>query len=198
MSDERLRRSDEPSGRSDRTSTRRRYLRRTAAALSLAASATLAGCPQPGQTVFDTLGEDDGGSGDGGEPEDPPPVTREPDYQNWFGDVGNYQTGTAVYKASRETVTVTVGASGNGGDLAFAEPAIAVGLDTTVEWEWSGEGGPHNVVHVDGAFDSGPPETNRSSPFRHRFTETGTYRYRCETHADSGMKGAVTVYDPDA
>lgn len=177
-------------------STRRRYLRRAAAVLGVAGSCALAGCPSPNQTVFDDVGDGDDNS-DGGGVENPPPITREPDYEDWFDDVDNYTSGTVVYRADRESVPVSVGAAGNGGDRAFQRAAIAVSLGTTVAWEWTGDGAAHNVVSVDDAFDSGSPVAERSEPFRHQFTETGTFRYLCERHEAAGMKGAVTVYDPD-
>src|SRR6056297_1390085 len=47
-------------------------------------------------------------------------------------------------------VTVEVGASGNGGNVAFSPAGIWIDPGTTVIWEWTGEGGDHNVVTVDG------------------------------------------------
>lgn len=199
MTDSRSPSADEPSSRRP---GRRSYLRGFAAA-AVASTVSLAGCLEPGETVWDHLG-DDGSAGNDGRapggpplPDEPPPVSEEPSYGDWFADVDNYQ-GTVVYRVDQTPATVTVGAAGNGGTLAFAPPAIAVAAGTTVEWEWASDAGAHNVVATEGAFDSGPPEDGRDAPFRRTFAEPGTHRYRCERHADDGMKGAVTVYDPDA
>src|SRR6056297_3827803 len=49
-----------------------------------------------------------------------------------------------------DEVTVEVGASGNGGDVAFSPAGIWIGPGTTVIWEWTGNGGVNNVVATDG------------------------------------------------
>ncbi|MFB6269895.1 MAG: halocyanin domain-containing protein [Halobacterium sp.] len=132
-----------------------------------------------------------GGSGDGGATTpDVDTVANEPDYSGWFEDVENYD-GTYDY-TGRDEVTVAVGASGNGGNFAFAPAAIAVSTGTTVVWDWTGQAGPHNVVHRDGAFAS-ERKSGDDAQFTHEFTETGTYRYVCEPHVSFGMKGAVVV-----
>jgi halocyanin-like protein len=50
----------------------------------------------------------------------------------------------------QDEVTVEVGASGNGGSVAFAPAGIWIDPGTTVIWEWTGDGGNHNVVTADG------------------------------------------------
>jgi len=171
---------------------RRRHVVRAAPAVAV--SGVLAGCPSPGQTILDGLPDGDGGNGGSGEDDSEPVLTAEPEYGGWFADVDNYNSGTAVYKRDTESATVTVGAPGNGGRFAFDHPAVAVSPETTVRWVWSGEGGEHNVVAVDGVFDSGAPTDESGNVFAHRFDDAGTYRYYCEPHEDVGMKGAVTVY----
>lgn len=85
-----------------------------------------------------------------------------------------------------------VGASGNGGNFAFAPPTIRVASGTTVTWEWTSEGGGH-VVAEDGAFDSGEVQSGSGITFEHIFEGTGTFLYQCEPHGSLGMKGAVVI-----
>lgn len=90
-----------------------------------------------------------------------------------------------------EEVSVTVG-SGNG--LAYAPVAIRVDPGTTVVWEWSGDGGSHNVVHAgsDELFES--DLVNREGhTFEYTFDDPGTYNYICTPHEASEMKGSVVV-----
>lgn len=93
-----------------------------------------------------------------------------------------------------DEVTVDVGAGENG--LRFAPPAIRISPGTTVAWEWTGEGGEHNVAEVDGAFAS--EQTDEAGhTFERTFEEPGEVRYVCDPHAAAGMRGAVVVAPPD-
>ncbi|MFC5277788.1 halocyanin domain-containing protein [Halorubrum rubrum] len=76
---------------------------------------------------------------------------------------------------------------------SFSPPALKVEPGTTVTWEWTDGDEAHNVVAVDGAFDSGSAESGAETTFGHAFEETGTYRYVSEPQADAGMKGVVVV-----
>ncbi|WP_157533135.1 halocyanin domain-containing protein, partial [Haloferax profundi] len=91
-----------------------------------------------------------------------------------------------------DAVTVDVGTEANGGAFGFGPAAIRISTGTTVTWEWTGEGGSHNVVDTDGAFES---ELAGSSghTFEHTFEEAGTYTYSCVPHETVGMKGVVVV-----
>ncbi len=117
-------------------------------------------------------------------------VDTEPDYDGWFDGVGNYE-GTVDWR-DREEVTVNVGAGSRG--MSFDPPAVAVTTGTTVVWKWTGDGGGHNVVAEDGAFES---ETTSSEghTFEQTFDGEATHRYVCEPHESTGMKGAVVVED---
>jgi halocyanin-like protein len=77
--------------------------------------------------------------------------------------------------------------------LAFRPPGIQVPPGTTVTWTWSPHPGEHNVVALDGTFDSGAPTAADDATFSHTFDEPGTYPYVCQSHRDAGMKGAVVV-----
>jgi halocyanin-like protein len=95
-----------------------------------------------------------------------------------------------------EAPTVQVGASGNGGNLAFAPAGIWVDPGTTVTWEWTGEGGDHNVVTTDGPA-SLESELQAEGTYEFEFTEdhAGITNYQCEPHASLGMLGGVAVGD---
>ncbi len=98
----------------------------------------------------------------------------------------------------QDEVTVEVGAAGNGGDLAFSPAGIWIDPGTTVIWEWTGAGGEHNVVTVDGPADLDSDLTAEAGfTYEHEFTEDdeGITDYVCEPHDALDMKGAVAVGD---
>ncbi|MFD1571061.1 halocyanin domain-containing protein [Halorubrum laminariae] len=116
-------------------------------------------------------------------------------YDGWLDNVPNYD-GTHDYTGQDE-VTVTVGA-GNG--LVFGPSAILIDPGTTVVWEWSGEGGAHNVVANDETFDSGETVNEAGHTFEHTFedvSEGDTFNYLCTPHEAAGMKGAVAIGSVD-
>ncbi|EMA00488.1 halocyanin domain-containing protein [Haloferax denitrificans] len=91
-------------------------------------------------------------------------------------------------------VTIEVGASGNGGNLAFAPAGIWIDTGTTVTWEWTGEGGGHNVVSSEGAsLDSGAAVSEAGSTYEYTFESGGITKYHCVPHEALGMLGAVAV-----
>lgn len=152
---------------------RREVLRATSA--SLVAGPAFAGCLNMGGT-------------------DEEFVADEPDYGGWFDDVENYD-GT-LDRLGEEEVQVLVGTGDDG--LQFDPPAILVDHLTTVIWEWTGEGGAHNVVHEPEADDEDPAfeselMSEEGATFEHTFNHEVAYRYYCAPHRDLGMKGAVTV-----
>jgi halocyanin-like protein len=114
----------------------------------------------------------------------------EPDYGGWFDDVDNYD-GT-VDETGSDRVTIRVGTQANGGGFGFGPAAVRVSPGTQVVWRWTGEGGSHNVVAEDGAYES---ELTAESGFTYSrtFDAEGVYKYYCEPHRTLGMKGAVVV-----
>lgn len=129
-----------------------------------------------------------GGDG-GGAPDGVPPTIHD-----YLSEVGNYD-GELADRTGESEVTVSVGAEGNGGNLAFAPVAFRIDAGTTVTWEWTGQGGLHNVVSVgdsDFEFDSGQTVIERE-PFSVTFEETGVGVYHCEPHSVSGMRGGFEV-----
>ena len=113
-------------------------------------------------------------------------------YDGWLDDVDNYD-GTHDYR-DEEAVTVTVGAGDNG--LLFDPAAILIDPGTTVTWEWTGEGGAHNVVATDETFDSGDTVDAEGETFEYTFddvSEGDTFNYVCVPHEAVEMKGAVAI-----
>ncbi|MGZ0746313.1 halocyanin domain-containing protein [Haloparvum sp. AD34] len=113
------------------------------------------------------------------------------DYGGWLDGVDGYE-GTVDYTGQDE-VTVTVGA---GDGLSFDPVAILVDPGTTVVWQWSGQGGQHNVVDQDGAFES-ELMGEEGHTFEHAFESEGTFKYFCNPHKAVGMKGVVAVGSTD-
>lgn len=153
---------------------RRRILRATG--VTLFSGTALAGC----------LSED--------EADDEQYLEDEPDYGDWFDDVENYD-GT-FDRRGQEEVKVMVGTGDDG--LQFDPPAILVDHLTTVVWEWTGEGGVHNVVHEPETDDEDTEFESEligedGETYEYTFNHEQVYRYYCEPHRDLGMKGAVTV-----
>lgn len=119
---------------------------------------------------------------------------REPaiDFAEWFADVDNFE---GVEDATgQSTVRVRVGADGNNGAFAFAPPAVRVDPGTTVVWEWTGDGGSHDVAAEDGAYAS-PLHNDAGATFEHTFDAEGISYYACTPHEALGMKGAIVVGD---
>ncbi|MEM4781408.1 MAG: halocyanin domain-containing protein [Halalkalicoccus sp.] len=150
----------------------RRSVLRAAGVLALGA---LAGCTD------DSGGDDDADY-------ETVPDDEEPDYDGWLDAAETYD-GTADFRGESE-VTVLVGTGSRG--YSFSPAAIMVDSGTTVVWEWTGDGGGHNVEEENGAYES-PIETEEGYTFEHTFEEPGIYRYTCIPHDAQGMRGAVAV-----
>lgn len=110
----------------------------------------------------------------------------------YLAETSNYD-GTVTDRTGSGRVTVAVGAQGNGGGFAFGPAAVRVDTGTTVVWQWTGEGGQHNVVAEDGTFDSGDPVAGSDATFEYTFGESETWLYYCSPHKALEMKGAVVV-----
>ena len=119
-------------------------------------------------------------------------------YGEWMSDVSNYEA-TFDY-TGQESVTVAVGVGENG--VLFDPPAILVDPGTTVTWEWTGEGGQHNVVHQPEGEDGDPAfeselKQEAGATFEQTFEEETAFRYYCNPYRDAGMKGVVAVGSTD-
>jgi len=173
---------------------RRRFLQATSAA---ATTALLAGCGGGGGN------DDDGGGDEGGGMNDTETPTGEAGNETDAGggggnsQVDEFLSDTSNYdgvqdETGSDEVTVAVGAEGNDGNFAFEPAAVEVDAGTDIVWEWTGQGGQHNVTHQDGAFESETTD-EEGFTFTHTFEEAGTFRYVCTPHESLGMKGAVVV-----
>lgn len=158
------------------TLDRRTVLKMTAVGATIP---TLAGCSSNDDTdESDADVDDTAESGDSS------------DFDGWFDNVSNYDG--VIDETGADEVTVAVGAAGNGGGLAFEPAAVRIDSGATVVWEWTGDGGTHNVVAEDGSFGS-DISGEAGHTFERAFEESGAYRYACEPHERMGMKGAVVV-----
>jgi halocyanin-like protein len=167
----------------------------------IAAAGAIAGCST--ETATDTPEVADDGDSEGGST---PAATATPapasggaefDFGGWLSDTSNYD-GVTVDMRDNGTVTVDVGASANGGGFGFAPPAVWVDSGTELTWEWTGEGGAHNVVAESGAdFRSGDATSDSAATFSQTVDGAGVVTYFCNPHRSMGMKGAIVVGDPD-
>lgn len=156
----------------------RRHVLRTGA---LVCAVGVAGCSGGGGSGDDNDGDGDSGDGASG-------GSGDATYGEWLDGAQGYD-GSTVDRTGQETVTVSVGA-GNG--LAFEPAAVAVSPGTTVVWEWTGQGGQHNVREEEGAFESELASTEGTT-YERTFDEPGVTRYYCLPHEAVGMKGVVDV-----
>ena len=169
-------------------SERRKILKAGGAALTFG----LAGCIGPFQDGEGVPGsvEKDPDAGNGNENGSGGNGSGFPQVEEYLSDANNYE-GSVEDLTGEDSVTVEVGA---GSGLAFGPAAIQVDPGTTVTWEWTGEGGGHNVVDEDGKFES-EIVSEGGHTFEYTFEESGATRYYCAPHKASGMKGAVVVVE---
>lgn len=162
----------------------------TAAAGAIAASGTAAaqeedeeggGEEEEGEEGGD--GEEEGEDGEGGDGD------VEPDWSGFVEDANEFD-GTDDQRGSEE-VTVDVGAGDDG--LAFSPTGIWVDVGTTVIWEWTGEGGAHNVANTEGEEFQSDTVDEAGFTFEHTFEEEGINEYECAPHTGQGMHGGVAV-----
>ncbi|MCL7418297.1 MAG: halocyanin domain-containing protein, partial [Halalkalicoccus sp.] len=76
----------------------------------------------------------------------------------------------------------------------FGPPAIWVDAGTTVIWEWTGEGGGHNVASEEGEEYESEITEEAGFTFEHTFETDGQINtYKCVPHSGQGMHGGVAV-----
>ena len=122
-----------------------------------------------------------------------PASAQEDGYGDWFNNVSNFEETEDM--TGQDQVTVEVGVEANDGNFGFGPPAVRADPGTEVVWEWTGQGGQHNVVHEGGQFESDLYQ-EAGQTFSHTFDgEEGVYLYACTPHQTVGMKGAVVVGD---
>jgi halocyanin-like protein len=103
----------------------------------------------------------------------------------------NGYDGSLTDRTGESEVTIEVGA-GNG--LSFGPAAVRVDPGTTIIWEWTGNGGGHNV-NVNEGPTSFKSETISEAGFTFSQTleQEGNYLYECTPHNSLGMHGAIVV-----
>jgi halocyanin-like protein len=194
----------------------RRQFMRAAGGVTLAAGATAAG----GQSVAAQEGNETGGAGNetgsggggsgnetgggsGNESEDGGGGgggggggNVAPDFGSYLSGANGYSEGGVQDARGQDSVTVAVGA---GDGLAFDPATIWVSPGTTIVWEWTGEGGDHNVVPNEGPAGFSHEETVGEAGYTYEYEVTeedaGITTYYCNPHEGQGMKGGVAVGD---
>lgn len=116
-------------------------------------------------------------------------------FETWFENVDNYDG--VVDRRGHSEVHILVGAAGNGGAFAFDPAAVRIDPGTTVIWEWTGDGGQHNVYDEDVGYES-PMQSKAGATYALTFNGRGVSKYACAPHEAIGMKGAIVVGDPQA
>ncbi|MEF8777144.1 MAG: halocyanin domain-containing protein [Haloarculaceae archaeon] len=171
--------------------SRRRFLQLSGAATV----ATLAGCAGG---ASDSTTTEDGAANGATDTATATPGTRTAttDFGGWLADTSNFD-GTVRDARDEDALTIAVGASGNSGNFAFEPAAVTIDPGGTVTWEWTGEGGSHNVVDESGSFESGDPTDTAGDTYEQTFSDAGVVKYFCRPHRDLGMRGVVVVGDPD-
>ncbi|MDL5360409.1 halocyanin domain-containing protein [Halalkalicoccus sp. NIPERK01] len=115
----------------------------------------------------------------------------EPDWPDFVSEANEYSSGETEDLRGQDEATVQVGA---GDGLAFDPPAIWIDAGTNVIWEWTGEGGGHNVAGQEGEEYASDVNDQAGFTFEHTFEEDGQINtYQCDPHAGQGMHGGVAV-----
>jgi serine/threonine-protein kinase len=162
--------------------SRRRFVLGTAAA---AATGALAGCS--GNGGGNGNGNGGNGNGNGGSS----PQERADSFLT-EGEANLYE-GEFTDQTGSSEITISVGAGDRG--FSFDPPAVRVDTGTTVVWEWTGQGGGHNVSSREASdfeFESEIVD-EEGHTFEQTFDEAGVAAYVCVPHQTQGMYGAVIV-----
>ncbi|WP_254832200.1 halocyanin domain-containing protein [Haloglomus salinum] len=122
----------------------------------------------------------------------PAAAQSQPSFGGWLSDVQNYNG--VIDRTGRDEVTVRVGVDNGGQPYGFGPAAIQIDPGTTVVWEWTGRGNQHNVVDLDGAFES-ELAAEAGFTFEQTFEDEGVTKYYCQPHRALGMKGVVVTGD---
>ncbi len=123
-----------------------------------------------------------------------------PEWGDWFTDsarggaVGNYD-GSTVDKTGQDSVTVEVGAEGNGGTYAYAPPAVKISPGTEVTFKWVSNTHDIQVESKPAGSSWGGVTSIKNEGFTHShtFETSGTYLYYCTPHLSAGMKAGIFV-----
>ena len=152
-------------------------------AIGTLALASFAGC----------LGDDDDDADDTDDADDADPADRADQFLS-DQDASMYD-GELADQTGEDEITILVGADDDG--MAFDPPGVRVDTGTTVVWEWTGEGGNHNVAAEPESDwdDFGYDDLTDEEGYTHEYTfdEAGLAAYVCSPHAGNNMYGAVVV-----
>ena len=167
-------------------------------AATVAGVAGLAGC---GSVIGDDntgaeASDDDERNDDSDEPAYKPADQLSPpdSVEEWLADANGYR-GEQTRTGINGRAEIQVGNEYDDG-LGFAPVVVEVPPMTNVRWNWTGHGGAHNVVALDGTFDSGRSNAQSGTSYYYVFEEPGTYPFVSEPGRSDGMKGAVVVKEP--
>jgi len=113
----------------------------------------------------------------------------------WPSAVTGANLGTYQDARGESEVTVQVGAGDSG--LAFDATKLWVDPGTTITFEWTGNGGAHNVQNVEGpaSLDSGDPVGEEGATYEYETSEedVGITHYHCVPHTAVGMHAGLAV-----
>jgi halocyanin-like protein len=121
-----------------------------------------------------------------------PPRSGYPEADEWLWGIEGYE-GEVTDRTDADAVTIRVGTEGYRGPFRFDPLLVKLSPGTTVRFEWTSEGGPHNVAFQEADVRFGEIETEPGVHFEHTFEEPGVYRYACEPHRAIGQRGALVV-----
>jgi halocyanin-like protein len=121
--------------------------------------------------------------------------TEVPVFPDYLSDANGYNESGVEDLRGESSVTIEVGAGSNG--FAFAPATVWIDPGTTVQFEWTGQGGAHNVVSNSGpaSLDSGDTVSESGVNYEFTFEEGGINTYYCNPHQAAGMKGGIAVGD---
>lgn len=158
--------------------SRRRFVYGTGAALAVGG---LAGC----------TGNDD--DDDDAPADDTDDDADDDGLEAWLDDQNaNEWDGSLEDHTGEDEVQIDVGGGDDG--LAFTPAGITVDAGTTIVWEWTGDGGNHNVHDVEGDYGFQSDTTDEAGfTFEETLDDPGEARYVCDPHAGVGMYGGILV-----
>jgi len=116
---------------------------------------------------------------------------------DWPSGVTGGNLGSSLDARGESEVTVAVGAGESG--LAFDPTQLWVDPGTTITFEWTGNGGAHNVQTVEdggpASLDSGDPVGEEGYTYEYEVTEedVGITHYHCVPHTAVGMHAGLAV-----
>jgi halocyanin-like protein len=121
-----------------------------------------------------------------------PPRSGYPEADEWLWGIEGYD-GEVTDRTDAAEVTIGVGTEGYRGRFRFEPLLVTVSRGTTVRFEWTDDGVPHNVAFRETDVRLAEITTEPGVHLEHTFEEPGVYRYACEPHRSIGQRGAIVV-----